>query len=175
MPQHSQVPTQIYNRFLQCLLKEIFFLSLNISNQLGTQVSLRETKCTTNCLSQREKGKRGENHSYSKHLALAWVPPHSLAKILGTLLTDRCWASLPLLKGDIKEQEISNSKCNGVPYPTKLTTNTYQPFIHRGPRAQPNPWPPTQEVLLETKHEGASVNNQTAGSNGSTNTQREKD
>lgn len=54
MPQHSQVPTQIYNRILQGLFKEIFFLSLNISNQLGTQVSLRETKCTTNCLLQRE-------------------------------------------------------------------------------------------------------------------------
>lgn len=35
--------------------------------------------------------------------------------------------------------------------------------LYRGPRAQPNPRPPTPDVLLEIKHEGASVNNQTAG------------
>lgn len=115
MPQHSQVPTQIYNRFLQGLLKEIFFFSLNIPNQLGTQISLRETKCTTNCLSQREKGKRGEKHCNSKQFSLVWVPPH--CQYFGNTLKEQTLSlPSPIRRGHFKEQQIFKGKYNEASY-----------------------------------------------------------
>lgn len=160
MPQHSQVPTQIYNRFLQGLFKEIFF-SLNIPNQLGTQVSLRETKCTTNCLSQREE-KGGEKHCNSKQLSLAWVPPH--CQYFGNTLKKQTLSlPSPIWRGHFKEQPIFKGKYNETSYPAKPTNWIYHSFMHGGPRAKPSPWLPTQDLQLETQHERASEQLQSQG------------
>lgn len=70
MPQHSQIPTQIYNRFLQGLFQVIFFPSLNISNQLGTQISLRQNVLQI-VFHKERKEREVKNHSYFKHFSLA--------------------------------------------------------------------------------------------------------
>lgn len=152
MPQHSQVPTQIYNRF--------FLICLKI---WGSHISLRETKCTTNCLLQRGKEKKVKVIATAKTFLLSMNLTFILNTCFGNTLKGYI-LNLPFynLKRTVKSKK--SPKSSTIKHPIlqgpqmKILSS-----IYGGSRAKACPMPPSQELLLEIQHEEASVNSNPDG------------